>query len=87
MDEPAVGFCQTDMEVRFMHISRLLSRRGIIVTVCFGVWIGAAGLICLAFVATPLPGDEAQVRLNNPAAVVHAETVNAVGPRIVLAQR
>jgi hypothetical protein len=66
-----------------MHISR----RGIIVTLCFGVWIGAAGLICLAFVATPLPGDETQIRLSNPGAVVHVEKVNAASLRIALAQR
>lgn len=66
-----------------MHITR----RAIIVIVSFGVWIGTAGLICRAFVSTPLPGDEGQSRLNNPAAVVHAEAVNAGAPRIVLAQR
>jgi hypothetical protein len=66
-----------------MHISR----RAIIVIVSFGVWIGAAGLICRAFVSTPMPGDEGQSRLNNPGAIVHAEVVNVGAPRIVLAQR
>ncbi len=70
-----------------MHIFRLLSRRGTIVTLCFGVWIGAAGLICRAFVARPIDGDSAEFQLSNPAEVVHAEAVNAVVPRIVLAQR
>jgi hypothetical protein len=66
-----------------MHISR----RAIIVIVSFGAWIGTAGLICRAFVSTPLPGDEGQVRLENPSAVVHAEAGDLAGSRIVLAQR
>ena len=72
-----------------MHISRLLiSRRGVIVTLCFGVWIGAAGLICRSFVGTPLGADVTQFKLSNPAQVVRAESVSAVAPvRVALAQR
>jgi hypothetical protein len=65
-----------------MHISR----RGIIVALCFGVWIGAAGLICRAFVKLPLEADETQLKLSNPGEIVHAESEVAPA-RVELAEK
>jgi hypothetical protein len=62
------------------------SRRRIIVGLCFGIWIGAAGLICRAFVKRPLDGDEIQLKAAIPAGIVHVESM--VQPaRVALAQR
>jgi hypothetical protein len=72
-----------DMEVWFMHFSH----RRIIVTVCFGVWMGAAGLICHAFVTRPLEGDEIQVKSGSPAEIVRAASVGIEPVRVALAQR
>jgi hypothetical protein len=70
-----------------MHISRLLiSHRGIIVTLCFGVWIGAAGLICRSFVTRPIDGDENRFKLSSPAQVVRAES-GIMPTRVALAER
>jgi len=68
-----------------MHIFSL--DRGIMVAVCFGLWIGAAGLVCWALVPKQLP-DEPMV-ITNPAAVVRAERVGIAGPpaQVSMAQR
>ena len=61
--------------------------RGIVVALCFLLWIGAAGLVCWALVPTQLP-DEPAVG-TNPAAVVRTERVGmAVAPaQVSMAQR
>jgi len=61
--------------------------RGIIVALCFVLWIAAAGLICWALVPRQLPDDSAP--LASPAAVVHAQAAGAATPRgqVSLAQR
>jgi hypothetical protein len=74
-----------DMEVRAMHFFSF--DRGIIVALCFVLWIAAAGLICWALVPRQLPDDSAP--LASPAAVVHAQAAGAATPRgqVSLAQR
>jgi hypothetical protein len=73
------------LEVRVMHFFSF--DRGIIVALCFLLWIGAAGLVCWMLVPTQLPDEPAMV--TNPAAVVRAERVGiAVAPaQLSMAQR
>jgi hypothetical protein len=77
--------CLSDMEVRVM---RLLSfDRGIVVAICFSVWIGAAGLICWALVPKELPDESSEIV--NPAAIVRAEPAPVINPegQMPMAQR
>jgi len=68
-----------------MHI--LSFDRGIIVALCFVLWIAAAGLICWALVPRQLPDDS--MTITSPAAVVHAQPAGTATPRgqVSLAQR
>jgi hypothetical protein len=63
---------------------RCISRRKIIVSFCFVVWIGTAGVICRAFAGRPMetPGVETV----NPSQIVHAAAVHGTAP-VRLAQR
>ena len=63
-----------------MHIFSL--DRGIMVTLCFVLWIGAAGLVCWALVPKQLPDEPTM--LTNPATVVKAQPASA---QVMLAQR
>jgi hypothetical protein len=68
-----------------MHIFSL--DRGIMVVVCFVLWIGAAGLVCWMLVPTVMPDESAAVV--NPAAVVKAQSVGVSGlsAQVMVAQR
>lgn len=61
--------------------------RGIIVTLCFVVWIGAAGLVCWALVPKALPDEVGTA--TNPASVVRAEPagLGVTGSQVSVAQR
>ena len=61
--------------------------RGIMVGLCFALWIGAAGLVCWALVPKQLP-DEPVMR-TNPVAIVRAEGVGIEGSpaQVSMAQR
>jgi hypothetical protein len=48
--------------------------RGIVVALCFVLWIGAAGLVCWALVPRQLPDEP--MTITNPAAVVRATSIN-----------
>jgi len=48
--------------------------RGIVVALCFVLWIGAAGLVCWALVPRQLP-DEPMTN-TNPAMVVRTASIN-----------
>ena len=82
MDEPSQP---SDMEVRIMHFFSF--DRGIVVAICFGLWISAAGLICWALVPKELPDEPSEVV--NPAAVVRAQPASVSIPQgqTPLAQR
>ena len=68
-----------------MHI--FSQDRGIVVTLGFSIWIGAAGLICWALVPKELPDESSAV--TDPAAIVRAEPahVNTTLGQMPLAQR
>jgi len=74
-----------DMEVRVMQFFSF--DRGIIVALCFVLWIAAAGLICWALVPRQLPDDS--MTITSPSAVVHAQPAGAATARgqVSLAQR
>ena len=61
--------------------------RGIMVALCFVLWIGAAGLICWALLPKQLPDEP--ITITNPATVVRAErAVIAPSPaQLSMAQR
>ncbi|HEX4055559.1 MAG TPA: hypothetical protein VHX86_14940 [Tepidisphaeraceae bacterium] len=63
-----------------------ISRRRIIVSLCFAVWIGAAGLICRTFVARPIEGEQTELKLTSPAEVVQTES-NVTPTRMALAEK
>jgi hypothetical protein len=75
----------TDMEVRVMHIFSF--DRGVMVALCFVLWIGAAGLVCWALVPKQLPDEP--MALTNPAAVVRVERAGVAGgpAQVSMAQR
>jgi len=50
-----------------------ISRRRIIVTACFTIWIGTAGFICWAVMGQPM---ETSADTINPSQVVHATPIN-----------
>jgi hypothetical protein len=56
--------------------------RGIMVALCFVLWIGAAGLVCWSLVPRQLPDEPSM--LTNSAAVVKAQPASA---QMMLAQR
>jgi hypothetical protein len=61
--------------------------RGIVVALCFVLWIGAAGLVCWALVPKQLP-DEPMMH-TNPTAVVRAASINmtSLPTQVSMAQR
>ena len=60
-----------------------LSRRRIVVTTCFTIWIGTAGVLCWAVMGRPI---ETPVETINPTQVVHVTPANAAAP-VALAQQ
>ena len=61
--------------------------RGVIVALCFLLWIGAAGLVCWALVPKQLP-DEPMMG-GNPSAVVRVQEggIGGLVGKVTLAQR
>ena len=61
--------------------------RGVMVVLCFLLWIGAAGLVCWALVPKQMPDEP--MTLTNPADVVRVERVGvSAGPaQVTMAQR